>query len=74
MADGEIYTSKPIEASSEQEAAIKLKDNFESFEGIPCEIISVTQISQLHLYCNKNKQYDKRRINTGYPDRNERVV
>lgn len=45
MADGEIYTSKPIEASSEQEAAIKLKDNFESFEGIDCEIISVTEIS-----------------------------
>ena len=45
MADGEIFTSNPIEASSEQDAAEKLKDQFESFEGIPCEIISVTQIS-----------------------------
>ncbi len=45
IADEEIFTSKPIEAIDEDDAAIKLKDQFESFEGIDCEIISVKEIS-----------------------------
>lgn len=45
IADGEIITSKPIEASSEQDAAEKLIDQFESYEGISCEIISIIKMS-----------------------------
>jgi len=45
MADGEMYTSKPIEADNEQEAAIKLIDQFESYEGVSCEIISTLEIT-----------------------------
>jgi hypothetical protein len=37
--------SKPITATSEQEACIKLKDQFESYEGVACEIFSVTEFA-----------------------------
>lgn len=40
----QVLTSKPIEAEDEQEAEIKLKDQFESLEGEPCTIISVKNI------------------------------
>ena len=36
-----VVKSKPIYAESEQDAAIKLKDQFETLEGIQCEIFSV---------------------------------
>ena len=32
--------SKPILANNSEEACEKLKDQFESFEGIPCDIIA----------------------------------
>ncbi len=35
--------SKPIQAENADEAAIMLKDQFESYEGIPCTIISVNE-------------------------------
>lgn len=37
----EIVTSKPILANSEEEASMKLKQDFEMNEGISCDIISV---------------------------------
>ncbi len=43
--DGWITTkSKPIPAENEEEASLKLKDQFESYEGESCEIISVDMI------------------------------
>lgn len=46
--DGEyqIVKSKPILAENEDEACIMLKDQFESMEGMPCEIHSVKLISE----------------------------
>ena len=43
--DGEyrVVNSKPISAQSEEEASEKLRDQFESYEGIPIEIISIEQ-------------------------------
>lgn len=41
-----IAKSKPIPAENEDEACIKLKDQFESMEGIPCEIHSVKIINE----------------------------
>lgn len=43
--EGEYVTqrSKPISAENGDEASILLKDQFECFEGIPCDIISVTE-------------------------------
>jgi hypothetical protein len=46
--DGDGYRvskSKPITAESEEEAAIMVKDQFESYEGIACDIISITKLS-----------------------------
>ncbi len=37
----EVQQSKPIKAESENEAIWKLQDNFETYEGIPCDVISV---------------------------------
>jgi hypothetical protein len=37
--------SKPIAATSEQEACEKLKEQFESYEGVGCEIISVVEFA-----------------------------
>lgn len=45
QSDSGQYTtskSKPIPAASANEAAIMLKDQFESFEGLPCDIISIS--------------------------------
>lgn len=44
--DGEtkIQKSNPIEAEDANEATIKLKDQFESFEGISCTIISTKEV------------------------------
>ncbi len=44
--DGEYIISKtnPILATDEQEACYKLIDQFESYEGIPCDVISVTKL------------------------------
>jgi hypothetical protein len=40
--DGWLTTkSKPIPAENEEEAGLKLKDQFESYEGMSCEIYSV---------------------------------
>ena len=43
--DGEykVVNSKPIPAQNEDEAAEKLKDQFESYEGVPIEIISINK-------------------------------
>jgi len=38
-----VRSSKPIPAKDEQEASWLLKDQFESFEGEECNIISVTK-------------------------------
>lgn len=45
--DGEyqIAKSKPILAESEDAACILLKDQFESLEGMPCDIRSVKLIN-----------------------------
>jgi hypothetical protein len=45
--DGEygVQKSKPIPAKNEDDAAIILKDQFESFEGISCDIISVEKLA-----------------------------
>ena len=46
--DGElgymVQHSKPIAANDEQEACQILTDQFENYEGIPCNIISVNKI------------------------------
>jgi hypothetical protein len=44
--DGEyqIANSKPITADNEDDASLALKDQFESFEGIECTIISVKKV------------------------------
>lgn len=46
--DGElgymVQHSKPISANDEQEACQILIDQFENYEGIPCNIISVNKI------------------------------
>jgi hypothetical protein len=52
--------SKPIYASNEDEAAIMLKDQFESLEGMSCDIISVTKQQADGGYMKeggKNKTY-----------------
>jgi len=42
--EGYITTnSKPITAKNPEEAEIKLKDQFESYEGVSCEIIAVKE-------------------------------
>lgn len=42
--DGWVTTkSKPIPAENEDEASEKLRDQFEIYEGIPCEIILVEE-------------------------------
>lgn len=38
-----VQSSKPIPAKDEQEASWILKDQFESFEGEECTIISITK-------------------------------
>jgi hypothetical protein len=38
-----VQSSKPIPAKDEQEASWILKDQFESFEGEECNIISITK-------------------------------
>lgn len=43
--EGYISTkSKPVQAKNEQEAMAKLKEQFESYEGIPCEIFFVEEL------------------------------
>jgi hypothetical protein len=42
----EVCWSKPIEAVSEHHAVYKFTDQFESYEGISCDIISVTLIKK----------------------------
>jgi len=46
--DGElgymVQHSKPIAANDEQEACQMLIDQFENYEGIPCNIIGVNKI------------------------------
>ncbi len=44
FADEEFYTSKPIWASSEDDATEKLIDQFHSYEGIEPQIISVDKM------------------------------
>lgn len=46
--DGEYVStkSKPILAESDQDAAIKLIDQFESYEGIPCEVYTVEEVKK----------------------------
>jgi hypothetical protein len=44
FADEEFYTSKPIWASSEDDATEKLIDQFFGYEGIEPQIISVGKI------------------------------
>ena len=39
-----VQHSKPIAANDEQEACQMLIDQFESYEGIPCNIIGVNKI------------------------------
>lgn len=41
----QIARSKPIPAENEDEACIKLKDQFESMEGMPCDVRSVKLIT-----------------------------
>lgn len=40
----QVAKSKPIGAENSQEAEIKLKDQFENLEGIPCEIITTNEV------------------------------
>ena len=40
----EVVKSKPISAEGEIEACIVLRDQFEMYEGIQCDIISVSKI------------------------------
>jgi len=40
----EVVKSKPITANTDDEAGNMLKDQFESYEGIHCDIISVDKV------------------------------
>jgi hypothetical protein len=44
-----VQNSKPIEAETEEEACILLKDQFECFEGVVCDIISVSNVTDIPL-------------------------
>ena len=39
-----VLVSKPIPAKTDTDASIKLKEQFEMYEGVECTIISVTKI------------------------------
>lgn len=44
--DGEylMVKSKPILANDENEAGVKLKEQFEMLEGVPCDVYSIEKI------------------------------
>jgi hypothetical protein len=66
--DGEykIVKSKPIQAGSEEEAAELLKDQFESYEGTSCDIISVSSTSNIN-----EAEYQGRKVTLNKPSQGD---
>ena len=70
----QVVNSKPIFAKSENEAELMLKDQFESYEGVSCDIISTKKqlasggrVSKFKMLSNRvAKNYEGKRVKPQY--------